>query len=287
MTTQDPTDHQATPDFTSKVIRSFTSRRAITLGIGFWAAALIELVFYVNRIGPVSDVDFALFEIWMLGAGFGGSPILAIRALGRHLTDRGCLLLGFGAFTAALLLTGLTLGGQMHPSPLAITFSLVPLLAFAIHCVNGAEVQYKTARLQERIELLEAENRVLASSVRSLRESLDSVDVGAELFYEGRKRGLELARDASLGRLENLLGKKIPAEALEDWCLRMTEDLEEALGGQHPDLHVVPAIEAADTVELPKPSQILPFRRLARGEPWTAAPEAEQPRANGHRAPGS
>lgn len=288
MTTQDPTHHQTAPDWTSRFIRSLAGRRAIAAGIAFWAAALIELLFYVNGFGIHSAVQFALLEIWLLSAGCGGSPILAIRALGRYLSAQTCLLLGLTSGGCAVLLTGLTLGGRMHPSPLAITFSLVPLLAFSIHCVNGAEAQHNTTRLNTRIRRLENDNIELTRAVRALSEALECAREESETaFYDGRRRGLELSRDAALARLEALAGKQIPIAALQDCYERMNAVLGSDPTEPSAPLHIVEAPENTDTGELPQPSKVLAFRRLARDETWSAPPEIRQSGANGHRAPGT
>jgi len=204
----------------TRLARLNSRRLGVGALLGFWGLAILLLVLHVNdfEIGIQNQLWFAVVETMLLGAGCVGTPILALRALGRHLSPSRCGMLATLLFGGSIVYTCCIPAMHPQPAPITATFTLVPLLAGAIHSANAAD-----ALTRERDAEARGETRARDSTgfqVRELRASLDERDTEIMRLREE----LEDAHDAAGAAFE--AGARATAQACQDAILARTEELE-------------------------------------------------------------
>lgn len=188
--------------------------RASTLGVIAWSALVALLVLRGTDI-ITSDACVAAGGIWLIGGGCLGSPIPALR-----LTPYLSMLLGCGVGFCAVFLSGLIMVGRMKPDTL-VAFSLVSLVAFSIHAINGSGIILKDRQQRDQIE----------RQRRQIEWFEDYVaQVGAAEREKGRARGriegLEIAHEEQIRSLETLKGVgDMPLETIEAWRTAMAREI--------------------------------------------------------------
>jgi hypothetical protein len=115
-------------------------------GAALWGGSALAFSLHAYHLALPDPVRFSMLESWAIGLGCLGCPVLALRFLGKRLTPTACLFIGAIMFAFAVLLTVLTLAGEMHPDPLDATFGLILPEALGIHAVNAADVELRAAR---------------------------------------------------------------------------------------------------------------------------------------------
>jgi hypothetical protein len=124
-------------------------RTTWSTGLALWGASALALALHAHHVAFPDPVRFSMLDSWLIGLGCLGCPVLALRALGKWLTPTTCLFIGAIMFALALLLTALTLTGEMHPAPLDATFGLILPEALGIHAVNAADVELRASRREQ------------------------------------------------------------------------------------------------------------------------------------------
>jgi hypothetical protein len=115
-------------------------------GLTFWGGAAVALVLHANGLALPDATRFALLECWLISLGSLCCPALAMRGLGCRVTVYACVLIGAVCFAVAVLLTALTLAGEMRPHAINGTFGLILPLALGLHAINAADVERRGTR---------------------------------------------------------------------------------------------------------------------------------------------
>jgi hypothetical protein len=166
-------------------------RRAWLVGLTLWGSAALALALHAYGLALPDPTRFAVLECWLLSLGCLGCPILAMRAPGRHLTVYTCVLIGAVSFTIAVLLTALTLVGEMRPHAISGTFGLILPLALGLHAINAADVErrgtrehaaaYQAARIDALTDTLDARYAALAGLERLEQMELPALEALADI----------------------------------------------------------------------------------------------------------
>lgn len=125
-------------------------RRAWIAGILLWASGAALLALHSTRTAMPDPSRFAMADIWLIGLGCIGCPVLPLRALGTRLTPAVCITASVAAFALALLLTVLIVGGALHPNTLDATLEIILPLAAGIQTANAADGEIRARRREQR-----------------------------------------------------------------------------------------------------------------------------------------
>jgi hypothetical protein len=182
------------PESTCSRIRraiDFHRRHAGHVGLGLWVASAAVLAVHSTGEAFPNPTRFAMLDAWLIGLGCIGSPLLALRTLGRWLQPEACRGIAICAFTLALVLTALTIGGALHFNTLDGLFAVILPEAAGIQALNAAEAEVH-ARLREE---------------RAYRRG--RLDTLAEAFAQRQAAlaGISHLEDMSVAELEDLEGK--------------------------------------------------------------------------------
>lgn len=120
------------------------------LTLACWPVAGFVFALHVTNTEFVSARSFDEIACWLVAIGCCGCPAFALRALGRLMTPRACLLVSALAFGAALLFASFDATGYIHPTPSNRLIALVLMLAIAIQSLNGADLTYARERQEAR-----------------------------------------------------------------------------------------------------------------------------------------
>lgn len=124
----------------------FNRRYAWLTGLLLWAAGAAVLAIHSTGLALPDPGRFAMLDVWLIGLGCLGCPILPMRSLGRWLKPQTCILVAVFCFALALLLTALTLGGALHTNALDDTFRVILPLAGGIQAINAADAEVHAVR---------------------------------------------------------------------------------------------------------------------------------------------
>jgi hypothetical protein len=150
-------------------------RHAWILGLALWVGATVTLAVHGTGVGLPDATRFALLDTWLIAAGCAGCPNLALRSLGKYLTPYVCGVIAAMLASAAVLLTALVIGGQMHPLPGTATFGLILLLAGALQALNAAAAETAAAGREKRAARA-GRLDALASTYAQSRAALAGID---------------------------------------------------------------------------------------------------------------
>jgi hypothetical protein len=195
-----------------------TPKSAAISGSIFWSAAIIVFVVHIAGIWT-SARGFAITDTWLVAGGSLGMPVFPLRALGRHLTPAVCLTVVAFMFGCGILLTGLTVAGEMRPTPVDAAFGLILFVAPAIQAYNTLDTLMATQRAYrtgaedtrqvlctdfdtrlQRAETAHADREAAQrvgheADLQSLRQQLAEAQAAAEQRYnEGIDVGIEACR---------------------------------------------------------------------------------------------
>lgn len=194
-------------------------------GLTLWGIGALLFALHAYHLALPDPVRFSMLDSWVIGLGCLGCPVLALRALGRHLTPNACLFIGGVCLAIAALLTGLTLVGEMHPKPMNATFGLILPLALGIHAVNAADVEMRAARRERaayqsgRIDAVAGLVEQRYAAVAGL-ERLDAMDL------------------AGLKTLADIVAAHIAARATEPRSLHLVAEAGEDRAGRDPPMRI-------------------------------------------------
>lgn len=190
------------------------TRRAGTLGVIAWSA-LVALLALRGTGVITSDAWVSAGGIWLIGAGCLGSPIPALR-----LTPYLSMVLGCAVGGCAAFLSGLILVGRMRPDTL-VAFSLVALVAFSIHAINGSGATLKDR--QQRAQIERQRRQIEWVEEYAAQVGAAERDKGRA---EGRIEGLEIAHREQIRSIETLKGlEDMPLETVEAWWGAMGREI--------------------------------------------------------------
>jgi hypothetical protein len=206
---------------TSRLVDRITNlnpRHAAISGLTFWVGGIIVFLLHILGFWQ-SQRGFVIADTWLIAAGCLGMPVHALRALGRYLTPNACLVIVAFMFGCGLLLTGLTVAGEMRPTAPDIAFGLIMFLAPGVQAFNavdgltrahhgyqkGAEDTRRVMRadFDSRLQYAETVHRDRETALREqyetqlgdLRQQLAEAQAAAEQRYdEGVTVGIEACR---------------------------------------------------------------------------------------------
>lgn len=187
-------------------------RATWSTGLALWGAGALVLALHAYHLALPDPVRFSILDSWLIGLGCVGCPVLVLRAPGRRLTPTAFLFIGGIMFAFAVLLTALTLTGEMHPNPLDATFGLILPEALGIQAVNAADVElraqrreaatYRSGRIDALTDTLEQRYAVVAGLDRLGKMDLPRLRALADIVaahidaLEDEPRGLHLVAQA-------------------------------------------------------------------------------------------
>lgn len=194
-------------------------RSATTASACCWLAAVTILILHSHHTVIRSEMTFGLDDIWLIGLGSVGVPILLLGSLGRHLTPRALEMISAVCFTVAIGLTILIGAGLLHVAPLAGDFTVIPFLAMAVQSLNGAYGLDKRERIAARVR---AEER--AKAARALEEARRERDAAVEDAYLAALVKAHEVQHTRVTEVSNVLAAD--TEDLSAACALLQEELD-------------------------------------------------------------